>query len=80
MVDRFDAQADAGRAWPPARPASATRPYQVITVASIVEKEGVLGKNLGPVARVVYNRLASGHAPPDELDRPLRPRARTGAR
>ncbi len=34
-------------------------PYQLITVASIVEKEGVIQKNLGPVARVIYNRLAN---------------------
>ncbi len=27
-------------------------------MASIVEKEGVIGKNLGPVARVILNRLA----------------------
>ena len=33
-------------------------PYQAITVASIVQKEGVIGKNLGPVARVILNRLA----------------------
>ena len=56
MVDRFDAQAARiGLA------AGAQRlgysPYQVITVASIVEKEGVIAKNLGPVARVIYNRL-----------------------
>ncbi len=35
-------------------------PYQLVTVASIVEKEGVIKKNLGPVARVIYNRLAAG--------------------
>ena len=47
-------------------------PYQVITVASIVEKEGVIAKNMGPVARVIFNRLAAGHAPADGLDRALR--------
>jgi UPF0755 protein len=57
MVDRFDASAARlGLA------AGAVRlgytPYQVITIASIVEKEGVLVKNMGPVARVVSNRLA----------------------
>jgi UPF0755 protein len=35
-------------------------PYQAITIASIVEKEGVYQKNLGKVARVIYNRLARG--------------------
>jgi UPF0755 protein len=56
MIDRFDTEADAlGLA-----AGSATlglTPYQVITVASIVEKEGVISKNLGPVARVILNRL-----------------------
>ncbi len=35
-------------------------PYEVITIASIVEKEGVIAQNLGPVARVVLNRIARG--------------------
>jgi len=35
-------------------------PYQAVTVASIVQKEGVYTQNLGKVARVVYNRLARG--------------------
>jgi UPF0755 protein len=61
MVDRFDAlAAKVGLA------AGAERlgytPYQVVTVASIVEKEGVLVKNMGPVSRVIYNRLAKGTA------------------
>jgi peptidoglycan lytic transglycosylase G len=34
-------------------------PYQVVTVASIVQKEGVYPQNMAKVARVVYNRLAS---------------------
>jgi len=57
MVDRFDARAaSVGLAAGAAR--LGYTPYQVVTVASIVEKEGVLVKNMGPVARVVYNRLA----------------------
>ena len=28
-------------------------------MASIVEKEGVIAKNMGPVARVIFNRLAN---------------------
>ena len=56
MVDRFDTQAqDVGLAAGAAR--LGYTPYQVVIVASIVEKEGVLDKNMGPVARVVYNRL-----------------------
>jgi UPF0755 protein len=59
MVDRFDAEANrldlaSGSA------ALGLTPYQVITVASIVEKEGVIQKNLGPVARVILNRLHAG--------------------
>jgi UPF0755 protein len=59
MVDRFDTEADrvglaAGSA------ALGFTPYQVVTVASIVEKEGVIAKNLGPVARVIFNRLHNG--------------------
>jgi UPF0755 protein len=32
-------------------------PYQVITVASIVEREAKLNADRGPVASVIYNRL-----------------------
>jgi UPF0755 protein len=34
--------------------------YQILTVASIVQKEGYIPKNMPDVARVIYNRLASG--------------------
>jgi UPF0755 protein len=59
MVDRFDALANrldlaAGSA------RLGLTPYQVVTVASITEKEGVIEKNLGPVARVILNRLHAG--------------------
>ncbi len=59
MVDRFDSLANrldlaAGSA------KLGLTPYQVITVASITEKEGVIEKNLGPVARVILNRLHGG--------------------
>ncbi len=56
MVDRFDARA-ASVGLASGAAALGYTPYQVVTVASIVEKEGVLTKNMGPVARVVYNRL-----------------------
>jgi UPF0755 protein len=56
MVDRFDIQADTLDLTAGAARLGLT-PYQVITVASIVEKEGVLVKNMGPVARVILNRL-----------------------
>ena len=35
-------------------------PYQVLTVASIVEKEGYIPVNMPDTARVIYNRLAQG--------------------
>ena len=59
MIDRFDATAasiglDQGAA------ALGVTPYEAITVASIVQKEGVYQENLGKVARVIYNRLARG--------------------
>jgi UPF0755 protein len=34
--------------------------YQIITIASIVEKEGYYPSNMPKVARVIYNRLARG--------------------
>jgi UPF0755 protein len=60
MEARFDA--DAGRAGLSARAAATLglTPYQVVTAASIVEKEGYYPVNMGKVARVVYNRLAAG--------------------
>jgi UPF0755 protein len=35
-------------------------PYQVVTVASIVEKEAKLNSDRGPIASVIYNRLRAG--------------------
>jgi UPF0755 protein len=35
-------------------------PYQVVTVASIVEEEAALNEDRGPVASTIYNRLARG--------------------
>jgi UPF0755 protein len=65
MVDRFDALAgQVGLATGAAR--LGLTPYQVVTVASIVEKEGVIAKNLGPVARVILNRL--GNDMPLQMD------------
>jgi UPF0755 protein len=58
MVDRFDNEADALGLTAGSAKLGFT-PYQVITIASIVEKEGVIAKNLGPVARVILNRLAN---------------------
>ncbi len=59
MIDRFTTVADAVGLTSGAGALGVT-PYQAITVASIVQKEGVYQKNLGKVSRVIYNRLARG--------------------
>ncbi len=59
MIARFDTLAGAVSLTSGAAAVGVT-PYQAITIASIVEKEGVYQKNLGKVARVIYNRLARG--------------------
>jgi UPF0755 protein len=41
-------------------------PYSAVTAASIVQKEGYIVKNMGPVARVIDNRLA--HDMPLQMD------------
>jgi len=60
MVDRFDRQALAAGVTPAAAAKLGMTPYQVVTVASIVEKEGYLVRNMPQVARVIYNRLGAG--------------------
>jgi UPF0755 protein len=60
MVNRFDANATALGLSTASAAALGYTPYQVITVASIVEKEGYYTFNMPKVARVVYNRLARG--------------------
>jgi UPF0755 protein len=59
MIDRFTALAGSVGLTNGASALGIT-PYQAITVASIIEKEGVYQKNLGKVSRVIYNRLARG--------------------
>lgn len=59
MVARFDAEAAAAGLEARAAALGVT-PYQAVTVASIVQKEGVYPQNLAKVARVVYNRLQRG--------------------
>ncbi len=60
MVHRFDTQAEAAGLSATSAAALGMSPYQVITAASIVEKEGYYFKNMPDVARVIYNRLATG--------------------
>ncbi|MGO9341470.1 MAG: endolytic transglycosylase MltG [Acidimicrobiales bacterium] len=57
MITRFTASA-AQAGLSPGDDVNGLDAYQVVTVASIVEKEGVIQKNLAKVSRVIYNRLA----------------------
>ena len=59
MVNRFNATARGLHLAAGAARLGLT-PYQLITVASIVQKEGVIPSNMGRVARVILNRLAQG--------------------
>ena len=59
MVARFDAQArSTGLA--PSTTVAGLDAYQLVTLASIVQKEGYFNRYMGDVARVVFNRLAGG--------------------
>jgi UPF0755 protein len=62
MVLRFDRDAQAAGLSAASAAALGMTPYQVITVASIVEKEGYIVKNMPDVARVIYNRLSTDTA------------------
>lgn len=59
MVARFVKQAKADGLTPTTR-VNGLDAYQLITAASIVEKEGYYPVNMPKVARVIYNRLARG--------------------
>jgi UPF0755 protein len=58
MVTRFDRDAQAAGLSTASAQALGMTPYQVITIASIVEKEGYIPVNMPDVSRVIYNRLA----------------------
>jgi len=60
MVDRFDHQAAAAGLTAQSAQALGLTPYQVVTAASIAQKEGYFQRYFGPVSRVIYNRLAKG--------------------
>jgi UPF0755 protein len=57
MITKFTASA-AQAGLRPGQTVNGLDAYQVVTVASIVEKEGVIQKNLAKVSRVIYDRLA----------------------
>ena len=58
MVQRFDHDAQTAGLSTASAAALGMTPYQVITVASIVEKEGYIPVNMPDTSRVIYNRLA----------------------
>ena len=59
MVSKFEARA-ASVGLTPTTTIHGLSAYDVLTVASIVEKEGYLARNMPKTATVVYNRLARG--------------------
>jgi UPF0755 protein len=59
MVDRFDKEA-AAAGLTPSTTIQGLDPYELITAASIDVKEGEFEVNMPKVARVIFNRLASG--------------------
>jgi len=59
MVQRFDHDAQAAGLSTASAAALGLTPSEVVTVASVVEKEGYIPVNMPDVARVVYNRLAA---------------------
>ncbi|MGH9101978.1 MAG: endolytic transglycosylase MltG [Acidimicrobiales bacterium] len=59
MVSSFDGAAASSHLRELA-PGVGLSPYQVVTVASMVEREAKLPADRGKVARVIYNRLAKG--------------------
>jgi len=60
MVERFETQATHAGLTEASAAALGMSEYQVVTVASIVQKEGYLEANMGRVGRVIYNRVAQG--------------------
>jgi UPF0755 protein len=59
MVTHFEQQAATAGVTPAAASVLGLTTYQLVTAASIVEKEGYIQKNMPDVARVIYNRLAT---------------------
>ncbi len=58
MVQRFDHDSEAAGLSTASAAALGLTAYQLITAASVVEKEGYIPVNMPDVARVIYNRLA----------------------
>ena len=77
MVDRFDRQADALGLAAGSAQLGLTRRTRWSPWPRSWRRRASSQKNLGPVARVILNRLATRHAPADGLHRPL-PEGRDG--
>jgi UPF0755 protein len=60
MVQRFDHEVAVAGITVARAAALHVTTYQMLTVASIVEKEGYITPNMPDVSRVIYNRLAQG--------------------
>ena len=60
MVQRFDGELQAVGLTTESAAALGVTPYQMLIVASIVEKEGYIPVNMPDTSRVIYNRLAQG--------------------
>ncbi len=60
MVQRFDHEVQVVGITPTSAAALGVTPYEMLTVASIVEKEGYIPVNMPDTSRVIYNRLAQG--------------------
>ena len=58
----------------PTRAAKNLTPYDVLMIASMVEREAALAARAPLIAAVIYNRLQAGHAARDRRDDPLRDR------
>jgi UPF0755 protein len=58
MVQRFDRELEVAGLTAASAAALGVTPYQMLTVASIVEKEGYIPVNMPDTSRVIYNRLA----------------------
>jgi UPF0755 protein len=58
MIDRFDVAAD-GLDWGNAKKLGVT-PYEIVTIASMIEKEAGTAEDRPLVAAVIYNRLENG--------------------
>ena len=72
MVERVRAERRRGSGSETATTQGRT-PYEILTVASLIEAEAKVDEDRPLIASVIYNRLRE-HAAPDRRDRPLRER------